>query len=83
MLPKALLMWTNVRWKPPFALLLAILGSISLAGQKDTLSLWDVPDSLHKGRFRAAAVTGIVVYTGAVIGLNELWYKETDRTSFH
>jgi len=83
MSPKALIMCTNVRWKPHFALLLAILWSISVTGQKDTLSFWDTPGSLHKGRFRAAAGTGLVVYTGAVIGLNELWYKETDRTSFH
>ncbi len=83
MLPKALIMWTNVRWKPPFALLLAILWSISLAGQKDTLSFWDTPEYLHKGRFWTAVGGGIVIYTGAVVGLNELWYKETERTSFH
>lgn len=83
MLPKALIMWTNVRWKPPFAILLAILWSMSLAGQKDTLSFWDTPGYLHKGRFRTAVAGGIVLYTGAVVGLNELWYKETKRTSFH
>jgi len=83
MLPKALIMWTNVRWKPPFGILLAIMWSMTVSGQKDTLSFWDTPDFLHKGRFRSATVTGVVVYTGTVIGLNELWYKKTDRTSFH
>lgn len=80
---KALNMYTNVRWKPTFLVVLALAGAFSVCGQKDTLSIWDVPDSLHRGRFRAAVVTGAVVYTGAVISLNHLWYEDYPRTSFH
>jgi hypothetical protein len=54
-----------------------------ITGQQDTLGFWDIPDSLHQGRFRTAAITGAVVYTGAVIGLNQLWYTDYPRTSFH
>ncbi len=83
MLSKALIMCINVRWKPPILVLLALAWTISASGQKDTLSFWEIPDSLHKGRFWTAAGTGMVVYTGAVISLNQLWYKDYPRTSFH
>lgn len=83
MLPKALIMWTNVRWKPPILAFLGVMWGLTAWTQQDTLGFWDTPDSLHKGRFWAAAGTGVVVYTGAVISLNELWYTEYPRTTFH
>ena len=76
-------MHTNVSWKPCLFALLALLSIHSAFGQKDTLGFWDTPDSLNKGRFRVAAGTGLVVYTGAIIGLNHLWYEDYPRTSFH
>lgn len=76
-------MHTNVSWKPSLFVLLTLLSIQSAFGQKDTLGFWDTPDSLHKGRFWTAAGTGLVVYTGAIIGLNHLWYEDYPRTSFH
>ncbi len=76
-------MHTNVSWKPSLFVLLTLLSIQSAFGQKDTLGFWDNPDSLHKGRFWTAAGTGLVVYTGAIIGLNHLWYEDYPRTSFH
>lgn len=67
-------------------LLLFILSLTPLAvivSQRDTTSFWDYPPTLHKTRFWTAAGTGAVAYTGTLITLNELWYKQYPRTSFH
>lgn len=83
MLLKPLIMCTNVWWKPSISVVLTLLLAISVSGQKDSLSFWEIPDSLHKGRFWTATGVGVAAYTGAVIGLNQLWYKDYPRTSFH
>src|SRR5687768_13962604 len=51
--------------------------------QKDTLGFFDYPASLHRGRFWTASSAGVIAYTGTLITLNELWYKQYPRTSFH
>ena len=68
-----------------FSLLLAFMVSlhISVLSQADSIGFWDYPPSLHKGRFLIAAGTGTLAYTGTLISLNELWYKQYPRTSFH
>lgn len=73
----------NVRWKPSFLIFLALVWAISLFGQSQKPGFWDVPDSLDKTRFWTATGTGMIIYAGAVISLNELWYKDYPRTSFH
>lgn len=40
-------------------------------------------DTLHKGRFWTSAAIGATIYTGVMIGLNEIWYAEFERSSFH
>lgn len=76
-------MCSNVLWTRHW--LIIYLSLLSLAGhsQNNALSFWDLPDTLHRGRSRTAIITGSVVYTGAVISLNNLWYDEYPRTSFH
>jgi hypothetical protein len=76
-------MYTNVSWKRSFSVILVCLCFFTLKGQHDTLGFWDVPPILHKGRFWTAAGTGLVTYTGTLITLNQLWYKQYPRTSFH
>ena len=80
----------NLHIKGPMAGLPAIFVILCLAvwpataySQTQQLSFWDVPDSLHHGRFWTAAGTGAVAYTGTLITLNNLWYKKYPRTSFH
>jgi hypothetical protein len=73
----------NHRWNHLSLLILWLLSSVTAGGQSDTLTFWDVPDSLHKGRFWTAAGTGAVAYTGTLITLNGLWYNKYPRTSFH
>jgi hypothetical protein len=51
----------------------------SLIGQ-DSLS---IDQGLDKGRLTLVVGTEAVLYTGTMIGLYELWYKDHPRTSFH
>lgn len=39
--------------------------------------------SFNKKRFAAVIATEATLYTGTLIGLNELWYKDYPRSSFH
>ncbi len=58
-------------------LALVFLTSPRLQGQGDTLT------EFKPKRFYTAAATGAVLYTAAVIGFNEAWYKDHERTGFH
>src|SRR5690606_24524913 len=55
----------------------------SVSGQSPRYGFWDRPDSLDRTRFWTAAATGAVLYTGTIIALNDAWYKDYPRTSFH
>lgn len=66
------------------AVILMLSGlAVPAFGQNKDLSFWEIPDTLHQGRFWTAAVTGTVAYTGTLISLNNLWYTQYPRTSFH
>lgn len=80
---KATIKYTNVR-RPLFTVAaILILGFAKMSGQGDTIGFWDVPPSLNKGRFFTAASAGTIGYAGTLITLNELWYKQYPRTTFH
>jgi hypothetical protein len=70
-------------WRIRTPVFLLLLWTISAYGQKDSLTFWDVPTQLHKGRFWTAAGTGLATYTATLITLNGLWYNQYPRTSFH
>jgi len=74
---------TNIIRQAVLMMFLIITVSTSGIAQNDTIGFWDFPPSLHKTRFWTAAGTGAVAYTGTLITLNELWYKQYPRTSFH
>lgn len=40
-------------------------------------------DSLNKNRLKWVVGTEAALYTGTMLGLNELWYKDYPRSSFH
>jgi uncharacterized protein YfiM (DUF2279 family) len=46
-------------------------------------SIRDSSQLFHKKRFAIVASTEVALYTGSLIGLNELWYKNYPRSSFH
>ena len=43
----------------------------------------DTTNTLNKKRLRTFTAVGGAVYGSTLIGLNELWYKNDERTSFH
>lgn len=56
-----------------------VLSSLSLVSQ----SIFDKPDSLNKKRLTTVIVTESVGSIGSIIALNEIWYKQYPRSSFH
>lgn len=53
------------------------------AAQVERASFLRPADSLDKTRVWLASATTAGLYTGTVIGLNEIWYKQYPRSSFH
>lgn len=80
---KAEIKSTNPFMRLSLIVLTGLMIYLPAAAQKDTTGFWDYPPKLHKGRFWTAATTGAVAYTGTLVTLNELWYKQYPRTSFH
>ena len=62
---------------------LAILFGLQAHAQSDTIGFWDRPAKINKARFFTAAGAGAIGYAGTLFSLNELWYKQYPRTSFH
>jgi uncharacterized protein YfiM (DUF2279 family) len=63
-----------------FIYLLLFLLSISAVGQT---SFYKKADTLNTKRRNAIAISASAMTTGALIALNQLWYKEYPRSSFH
>lgn len=60
--------------------------STSVSGQNnnnDSLSFFEPAPKFSKPRFWTITLTGAAAYTGTMIGLNELWYKQYPRGKFH
>jgi hypothetical protein len=49
----------------------------------DSISFFEPAPIFSKPRFWTITMTGAVAYTGTMIGLNELWYKQYPRGKFH
>ena len=60
------------------ACILALSGSAQFSG-----GFYIPSDTLHKGRLWGVGLTAGVGYTATMIGLNELWYSDYDRSDFH
>jgi len=61
--------------------LLLFLYSITLQAQSNQFLI--PSDTLNKKRFWLTAGTGAAIYTGAVIGLSQVWYAESPQSGFH
>ena len=69
-------------------LLFIFLGSLlivsTLSAQKQRgLTFMENADTLHKGRLWTSSIIGASLYTGAMIGLNQVWYANYPRSRFH
>lgn len=62
-----------------FLLLLALPGS----GQVAHRHLFSPADSFHNGRFWLVTGTTAAAYTGTVVALNAIWYRDYPRSGFH
>lgn len=47
------------------------------------LRFFEPSDTFHKVRFYTAAGSGVALYTGLMIGLNQAWYAKQERSKFH
>ncbi len=53
------------------------------AQDREKLPFLQPADTFNNGRFWGSAATGAAIYTGVVIGLNEVWYANFERSGFH
>jgi len=69
--------------KVTISILIFCLPILSFAEEKDTLSL-GIPNEIFNPK-RTVSVVGIEIigYTGTMVALNNLWYKDYPRSSFH
>lgn len=51
--------------------------------QLQRLSYKTYSDTIHKGRAIGLGAGTVALWTGSVVGLNELWYAHEPRSSFH
>lgn len=53
-----------------------------LAQEQEKIPFFEKADQFHAKRFWVVTGVGAATYTGTMIGLNELWYKDFEKTSF-
>ncbi len=50
---------------------------------QNTNGFWVPKDTFNQGRFYTALASGAILYTGAMIGLDQAWYQEYPKTKLH
>ncbi|MEO6903047.1 MAG: DUF2279 domain-containing protein [Bacteroidia bacterium] len=60
-----------------------IIPQLIIAQSADTTHSEVIPSSFNKKRLITILATESALYTGSLIGLNQLWYKNYPRSSFH
>jgi len=74
----------NLIFKKICILFLFLFVALISWGQEQKRFEFLIPsDTLNKKRLWAISTTGAISYTGAVIGLNEIWYAQFERSKFH
>ncbi len=73
---------TSIQFSLNIAIL--VIGLISFtSGLKAQGKLFELSDTLSKPRLWIASATASSTFIATTIGLNEIWYKEFDRSKFH
>ena len=62
------------------ALFLLVFCSYLSIGQS---SFFEQADSVHKGRLIGVSASIATVWSGSMIGLSQVWYKDVEKTSWH
>ena len=65
-----------------YLFLLFLLG-ISSNSQENTKAFFKPSDTLNISRRNAVIITEVSLSTLTLVGLNELWYNDFERSSFH
>lgn len=75
----------RVRHEPFLGIVLLLLVTLWLSPNPvDAQSNYFPPvDTVHQTRLKALAIGTGVLYSGALVGLNELWYNQYERSRFH
>ena len=55
----------------------------SIAQQRDSSTFWTPSETFNKKRFHTVVITEATLGTTALIGLDQLWYADYPRSSFH
>ena len=63
--------------------LIVFLLLISTFGFSQNQQFFELSDTFSKPRFWSTVGTSTALFTGTIIGLNEIWYKDFERSSFH
>ncbi len=69
-------------WCSRIILIVGLVSTVllpSVQAQNDTLK----PSKLRTKRLALVAGSGVALYSGVMIGLNSLWYKDYPRSAFH
>ena len=69
--------------KIPVILLFIFALVLPLKAEKDSLRFFDFPNQYNSKRFKTVIATETGLYGATMVGLNELWYKNYRRSSFH
>lgn len=70
----------QVQLKKAFFFVILLLIAVPVAAQTDSVK---TSSPLHKNRMAIVAGSEVALYGTSLIGLNELWYKNYPRSSFH
>ncbi len=73
-----------MRFLLSFMVLLMILFSQPRSyGQQDTSNFLRTAKSYNAKRAWLIGISGVTIYSGVMVGLNSLWYKDYPRSNFH
>ncbi len=71
-------------FKPLFTFLLIVNFVGTTEAQKvEKIPFFQPAETFHKGRFWTSSAIGVTMYSGLMIGLNEAWYADYERSNFH
>src|SRR4051812_42271731 len=81
---KNLFLCVRLSFKKTLTISVFMLVSASISAQTGSFKTTDSTEkSLNKKRIACIIGTEATLYAGSLIGLNELWYKNYPRSSFH
>lgn len=66
-----------------FFLFVIFCCQITFGQTESKLSFYEPADTVHNKRLLTVSIIGATTYTASLLALNEFWYKDFERESFH